>query len=283
MRRTASRILKRLIRWKWRIAALFCVALVALRFAGCTGASPTDRAATLPDGRELAYAVTPSATDEPARRVILVHGAPAHAASWNKLLRKEAGALGRFEVISVDRLGYGNSTPGTEDSLEAHAKSLEPLLTPGVVLVGHSYGGPVVLRAAAEFPDKVGGIVLAAGACDPYMNDSQWARRLGDAFSFLVDPTWATANLELLALTDENRATEPMLDRVRCRVAFVHGTWDPVCPHDGTLDYLKRTLGNASGFHDGSLERVGHNVHLSHTAEIVDAVIWCAEEDRPSG
>mgnify|MGYP006422752319 CR=1 FL=1 len=107
---------------------------------------------------------------------------------------------------AAHRLGYGNSTPGHELSLEAHARSLEPFLTGtfssdaqrGVrpILVGHSCGGPVALRAAVEYPDLVGGVVLVAGATDPYMQDSRWFRRLVNRVSLVVPEPWEapTAN-----------------------------------------------------------------------------------------
>ncbi len=229
--------------------------------------SPTDRYITLEDGRRLAYLAI-NAQPSPRRRVVLIHGAPTHAGSWLTFIRRCAWTFPDVEFIIVDRLGYGNSDRASEPGLESQARSLEPFLLPGVILVGHSYGGPVALRAAADFPDRVGGVVLAAGACDANMNDAQTLRWLLDQVPVVMPQTWATSNRELLALTDENRAMQPLLERVRCPVAMVHGTWDPVCPCDSTLSYLREQLVNASGIDVVAIPRAGHNVHLNYPAEI---------------
>jgi pimeloyl-ACP methyl ester carboxylesterase len=226
------------------------------------------------DGREVASMVM---REGEGTRVVLVHGAPADAGSWRRLVRSQGEMLEGLEVIAVDRLGYGNSTRGAETSLEAQAAGLAPVMREGCVLVGHSYGGPVVLRAAADYPEMVGGVVLVAGACDPWMQDAVWARQAGDAAGVLLPEAWRTANLELLALTDENRAMAAVLDRVRCPVVVVHGTWDPVCPHDGTVGYLEEALVNAD-VRVVSLARAGHNLHLSHAGVVAEAVQGVAGE-----
>ncbi len=241
--------------------------------------STTDRRVTLADGRTLAYRVH-AAPANPVGRVVLVHGAPADATSWDHFLSGAEDQLDGYEVYVVDRLGYGNSSAGVETSLLAHAESLRPLLDSDapVVLVGHSFGGPIVVRAAAAMPELVDGVVVGAGACDPDMKDSVWLREAIDAISPVVPTPWAVGNAELLALTDENRSLRAAgaLADVACPVGVVHGTWDPVCPHDGTVRALEGALANAD-VHVESLARVGHNVHISHPTELVDAIDWCVE------
>jgi len=36
-----------------------------------------------------------------------------------------------------------------------------------VVIAGYSYGGPLALQVAVDFPDRVEGLVLVASAADP--------------------------------------------------------------------------------------------------------------------
>jgi pimeloyl-ACP methyl ester carboxylesterase len=253
-------------------AALLSAYATVFIAVGCSS-SPTDQTVRLTDGRNMAY-MRWNSDEEATARVVLVHGAPADASSWTRLRRQ--ADLPAVEWIAVDRLGYGNSSRETESSLEEHARSLEPWLSDapprGVILVGHSYGGPVVLRAAADFPDRVRAIVLVAGACDAYMNDAQWFRRAVDGVSGAVPASWVAANRELLALTDENLAMETMLDRITCPVVIVHGTWDPVCPCHSTVAYLKSRLKNAGSISSVTLERVGHNIHLSHPERIAEEI-----------
>lgn len=273
------------VRRRWRrlgaILAATTLVIYGIVYGVVSAAtSSTGLAVSLPGGESLAYReIQPGATDAP--RVILVHGAPADADSWTRLIRAEAEGFADAEVLAVDRLGYGNSSTPLQTSLAAHAASLEPLLTPGAVLVGHSYGGPVVLRAAAEYGDRLGGIVLVAGACDPYMHDAVWFRRLVDSAGVLIPRPWHNANAELLALTDENLAMVGTLDRVTCPVVIVHGSWDPVCPHDGTVGYLRGALTNAAEVRVVSIRRAGHNLHLSHTGVVGEAIRTLLCDNRP--
>ncbi|MCA9299281.1 MAG: alpha/beta hydrolase, partial [Phycisphaerales bacterium] len=99
--------------------------------------------------------------------------------------------------------------------------------------------------------------------------DAVAARRAGDAVRALVPKPWERANRELLALTEENRALQDDLDRIEASITLVHGTWDPVCPHDGTIDAIRTRFPDAVVH---SVERGGHNLHLSH-ADLVGEII----------
>jgi len=210
-----------------------------------------------------------------APRVVLIHGAPANSSSWSTLLPHLAG----YDVVAVDRLGYGASTRDPELSLAAHAASIGPFLTENCVVVGHSYGAPVALRIAADYPDRVAGLVLVAGATDPDMQDAQWFRKAVDRVPVLLPESWENANRELLALTDENDAMRPLLTNVACRVAALHGTRDPVCPHDSTTAHLTRELTSAADVRIESVEGAGHNLHLSRAEEIADLIDWVSQSE----
>jgi len=166
----------------------------------------------------------------------------------------------------------------------AHAEAIHRFIADkGIlpVVVGHSYGGPVVLRLAADYPDSIAGIVIVAGAVDPYMNDTQGFRRFIDSLTPAIPPAWATANAELLALTEENRVMMPALAGVTCPVTVIHGTWDPVCPYSGSIDYLQRSLSGAEAVKIRTLEHTGHNIHLSHPEVIVEETIALLSGPKP--
>ncbi len=259
---------------KARVGAYALLAIVGAYAVTYTLASDTtsttDRATT----HALAYSLWTDPT-APSGRVVLVHGAPARATSWDTLIEsmETRSAFPAREVIAVDRPGYGNSAMPEDVSLAGQARAMRPLLDHDepVVLVGHSYGGPIALRAAIEYPHRIKAIVLLAGATDAYMDDSVFFRKTVEGLRAAVPDPWAVSNRELLALTDENRAMEPLLGRVTCHVIVVHGTWDPVCPHDSTVRYLRERLVNAS-LEVVSLQRTGHNVHSSHPDVVLNAI-----------
>lgn len=251
-------------------------AAVALLLAlGACSSTTSVRRQILRDGRQVAFRyVEPDDNADAPRRIVFIHGAPADASSWDTLLDSQAALLDGCEVIALDRLGYGRSMPAATASLQEDARSIEPLLTPGTILVGHSYGAPIALRAAAAFPDRVGGLVLVAAATDPAVSESRWAM-LGDARR-----RSPAAERELAALADENATLQPMLADVRCPVVIIHGDADPLCPHDRTLDHLERALVSAD-LRFVSVHGGGHNLHRTHPRLIASEIARLAEALEP--
>jgi len=88
--------------------------------------SPADQPLPLPGGETLAH-LTWRDADSPARRVVLAHGAPADAGSFNRLRealddRSDRGApWPASEWIIVDRPGYGNTTAPEDKTLAGRA------------------------------------------------------------------------------------------------------------------------------------------------------------------
>lgn len=116
-----------------------------------------------------------------AAPVVFVHGYGSRLESW-KLVQPLVAADGR-RTVSFDQRGFGMSErPDGAYGPAAHAADLVALLDAlhieRAVLVGHSYGAGVVLRAALEHPERVVGIVLVS----PFALDEQitstlaWAR-----------------------------------------------------------------------------------------------------------
>ncbi len=74
----------------------------------------------------------------------------------------------KHDVIAFDRPGYGHSEWPANKTLSLKTqtrlinKALEKLQIENPVLVGHSYGGAVVLQYLADYRDKVSGAVLLA-------------------------------------------------------------------------------------------------------------------------
>jgi pimeloyl-ACP methyl ester carboxylesterase len=106
-------------------------------------------------------------------RVVLVHGSLATAQEeW--VAQHDLADRG-FELVLVDRCGYGD-TPGAagEDYL-ADAEGVVDLLGDGAHLVGHSYGGLVALLAAARRPAAVRSLtVLEPGLPASVTDDPAW-------------------------------------------------------------------------------------------------------------
>jgi pimeloyl-ACP methyl ester carboxylesterase len=124
------------------------------------GAGLTERLVTLPDGRRLRTVV---AGEGDGPLVVFEAGMSAPAASWAHTQR-EISAHAR--TLSYDRAGYGGSDVDPHDrTLERIVDDLTALLdalgeTAPVVLVGHSWGGPVLRLFADRHPERVAGLVF---------------------------------------------------------------------------------------------------------------------------
>lgn len=95
--------------------------------------------------------------------VVLVHSSACTGGQWRPLaVRLDAG----FHMLTPDLYGYGATAdwPGTRPLAVADEAALIhaviDIAAEPVHLVGHSYGGAVALRAAAERPDKVARLTL---------------------------------------------------------------------------------------------------------------------------
>ncbi len=100
-----------------------------------------------------------------ASPIVLAHGLSSNAHIWEAVAPKLAT---RHRVVALDQRGHGLSDkpaggydfPTIVADLRALVEALE-LRRP--VLVGHSWGGNVVVQYAATYPDDVAGLVLVDG------------------------------------------------------------------------------------------------------------------------
>jgi pimeloyl-ACP methyl ester carboxylesterase len=265
------------------------VLLAISLLGGCGPPAPrvtADEAAAIPRasyrapaGYEINYL---RGGDASARSVIFVHGTPGAADGWAEFL---ADVPNGFEYIAVDRPGFGRSGPaGAVVSLEEQASALAPLLVEKgggwPILVGHSLGGPIVARLAADQPDKIGALIILAGSLDPDLERVHWAQPVGEwpGVRAMLPRALRNANLELMALEPHLRALTPLLDRIECPVLIVHGTADKLVPY-ANVRFMQARLSSAelevTTIRDGD-----HFLPWNRQQEISRAIVRAAEASR---
>lgn len=138
--------------------------------------------------------------------VIMLHGVTDNGRCWGRT----ADTLAQeFDVILVDQRGHGQSSaPEIGYRLDDHAADvyglIDALNLQHVMLIGHSLGACVTLRAACNNPDKFSRIVLI----DPPMPDSPQnvdAEKRYEWFGWLRDFQSKTID----ELMEQNRASHP--------------------------------------------------------------------------
>lgn len=117
--------------------------------------------------------------------IVLVHGLALSSRVWPYQLRSLAG---NHRVVAVDVRGHGASVPGslglTIDSMAEDLRTvLEVLDLDDAVVVGHSMGGMLTLRAVIRHPEllaeRMAGIVLLGGTAGARPAIPGWPRIAG--------------------------------------------------------------------------------------------------------
>jgi len=90
-------------------------------------------------------------------RLLLVHGSVVNAElTWSA----QRPLVERFEIVAPNRRGFPPGPDVEQVDFEEEAVWLEPFVTPGTHLVGHSYGGVIALLAAARQPERLGSLTV---------------------------------------------------------------------------------------------------------------------------
>ncbi len=134
----------------------------------------------------------------------LLHGSPS---AWNSFedFMKDPSLLFHYRMVSVDRPGFGYSDFGDAVTLAEQSSFYLPILDAEkngkpVFLAGHSLGGPLVIKMAADYPEAVKGIMLISGSVDPALEPAENWRILADKFPFslLLPGAFRPSNTELV-------------------------------------------------------------------------------------
>lgn len=182
------------------------------------------------------------------RPLLLIHGSPGDYESWAEFL-VDLELQKNFHLIAVNRPGYGKSGAGVaEVSLQKQAADIEAVLTFNksglpAVLVGHSFGGPVVARMAADFPHQTAGLVFVAASVDPELEEFKWYQNfaLWPVTSWMVPSALKVCNDEIMALKKELTTLVPLWSQIRAPSVILHGTKDDLVP-PANVQFIKNHL-----------------------------------------
>jgi pimeloyl-ACP methyl ester carboxylesterase len=210
--------------------------------------------------------------------LIFIHGSPSSWTAFQHFM-KEPALLFHYRMVSVDRPGFGYSDFGEAVNLPEQSLLLIPVMDAikngkPVFLVGHSLGGPLVIKMAADYPSGIQAIMLIAGSVDPELEPDENWRFIAEKFPFrhLMPGAFKPSNTELLYFKKDIIALASDFPKVQCDVYLVHGekdTWVPV----GNVDYAREQLINASTVETLILDGGNHFIPWTRKEEIIQALI----------
>jgi pimeloyl-ACP methyl ester carboxylesterase len=100
------------------------------------------------------------------KTILCIHGITANCRCWDVIAEVLSP---RHRILAMDLRGRGHSeAPASGYSIEHHCKDilaiLDDLGVDNAVIMGHSLGAFIGLVFAAEYPDRVNGLILVDGA-----------------------------------------------------------------------------------------------------------------------
>ena len=182
--------------------------------------------------------------------ILFIHGAPGDWRAYGPYLGDKDLNAQAF-MIGVDRPGYGGSGAGMpvlglHDQAELIINAALQKHNGPFLLVGHSYGGPVQIQIALDFPEHVSGIVMLAGAIDPITQKSRWYHHLAGTFmgQWILPKALDVTTQEMLSLPAELHKQQARLTEVNHPITLIQGEKDWLVPLENAA-YAQRHLTNA--------------------------------------
>ncbi len=209
--------------------------------------------------------------------VVFVHGAPGSSSAFLDYL-SDTSLLTHALLVAPDRPGYGYSDFGKAESrLQEQSALLKPILEKHrrtkAILVGHSFGGPVIAKMAMDYPDLVDGLVIVAGSVDPVSEPETWWRRPLDwkILNWMLPPAFRVCNEEILPLKSELVKMLPDWKNITCPVTVIQGETDELVPVENA-HFLDQQLINSKNKNILILKNQGHFILWTRQKLVVEEI-----------
>ena len=210
--------------------------------------------------------------------IVFVHGTPGSWDAFENYL-EDKDLLQKFRMIAIDRPGFGYSDFGKPLNLAQQSVIISPLFDyikndKPVYLVGHSLGGPMIVKLAADNPGRVAALVLLAGSNDPAQElPEKWRPVLYKSpLTYLVPGAMRPSNEELWYLKKDLVYLKDDFPKITCPVYIVHGLKDNMVP-PANVDYDKKMLVNASKIEELIFPDANHFIPWTRYQPIKDLLL----------
>jgi pimeloyl-ACP methyl ester carboxylesterase len=217
---------------------------------------------TVVNNHHLHYAVCGS---DSLPALVFIHGSPGSWMHYMKFMWDSA-MRSKFRIVAIDRPGFGYSDFGKAVHLQEQCGIISPVIQKlkidkPLYLVGHSMGGPVAVKLAADNPAIVNTLVIIAGAIDINQEAKETWRHIMNVrpLYWTLPGAFAPSNTELLYLKKDLLPLQNDFKKITCNVLFVHGdkdTWVPI----KNIAYGTKMMVNAASIKADTLKGADHQI-----------------------
>ena len=255
------------------------------------------------------------------RTVVFVHGNPGTAEDFAEIQKR---LTPKIRTIALDRPGYGwTDRPRDEMAPRAQARMLhDSLKESGVVnpvLVGFSFGGPVITEWGLEYPDEVGALVYLCAVADPVEGHPMHGAQaklvepfLGKAIAYGVGPYAARDAVEAgyLEAFSPKLPDKEVVARGKIQfsrpITLLASAWDwkmleselpKIAGHYGELripvealsanqdkivgpSHIKYLAEHIKGIHVAHVDEAGHQVMTTHPNDVILAILRALDRSK---
>jgi pimeloyl-ACP methyl ester carboxylesterase len=225
---------------------------------------------TLINGSNIHYAISGS---DSLPTLVFIHGSPGSWMHYMKFMWDSA-MRAKYKMVAIDRPGFGYSNFGEAYHLTEQAKLILPVLkkikgNKPMFLMGHSMGGPVVVKLAADAPNLFATVVIVAGSIDANQEEKEMWRIVMNKkpLNYLLPGAFAPSNQELLLLKNDLILLQDDFKNITTNIVFVHGdkdTWVPL----QNIAFGKRMMVNAKSIKCDTIKNADHQIPWKNREEL---------------
>jgi pimeloyl-ACP methyl ester carboxylesterase len=204
-----------------------------------------------------------SSHDTEVPLIIFVHGTPGSSDNFFDYMTDSALVAGA-RMVSIDRLGYGDSDYGTaHTSIEVQARQIKHVADQyeydRLILVGHSYGGPIIARFAMDYPDAARAIFMLAPVVDPDNEKIFWFSPVGKwkLTRWMLPGALQVSGDEKYSHEAELRLMKDKWSSIQAQVIHMHGKQDELAPYVN-LTFVKKQMEGMDNLKVIDLEDANH-------------------------
>ena len=232
------------------------------------------------DGKKVHYIQT-GKPDGPT--LIFIHGSPG---SWDayKAYLVDSTLTSQFRIIAPDRPGFGKSNFRRSASLAEQSSMLNEVFQSmdngkPITLIGHSYGGPLIVKMALD-ASIYDNLIVLAGALDPKAEKPEkWRIPLRwIPLKYLVPGALKPSNDELWLLKKELKEMEAELTQLKAKTLIIHGKKDKLVPHSN-VPFMEKNFSNVDSLKVISLENENHFIVWTQKDLIIQSILEWTSED----